>query len=377
MGAIKLHIKDRERERLSAIGSLDNFVWEKGNPIDAEQIITNPNISLYCLDDSRQEAIFTVLPHGLDLSRVPFVYQAQFDHAEYLIAVSYDTFLRLADTLEVDTYRLICIHNIGRCGSTLLSQALNEVEQVIALSEPDVFANFITLRHTPREQQHHLLQASYKFMYRPNVVGDATRYVLKLRNQCVDIMDIFIDAFPDAKHVFMYRNAIDWIASLYRLFVRSGNTDRRMTLDEAIEWQASYLNRSSDDVAGYFDHTIQSYSPITSLTISWIMMMTCHTEIVAQGYDLPAIRYEDLIMHRDEMLSAIFAMLELPDSAISQAQTAFNRDSQAGTRLAREDAQKGNVIQLPEEGLNQIKQILGKQSVINRPDIRLSGTLSE
>ncbi len=376
MNAIKLLIKDRERERLSAIGSLSNFVWEAGNPTDAEQVITNPNISLYCLDASRQEAIFTVLPDGLDLSRVPFVYQAQFDHAEYLIAVPYDTFLSLADTLEDDSHRLICIHNIGRCGSTLLSQALNEVEQVIALSEPDVFANFITIRHTPREQQLRLLQASYKLIYRPNVVGDATRYVLKLRNQCLDIMDIFIEAFPDAKHLFMYRNAIDWIASLYRLFVQSGNTDRRMTLDEAIEWQASYLNLSADDVAGYFDHGIQSYSPPTSLSISWLIMMARYVELTARGYDLPAIRYEDLIAHRDEILSAIFTFLELPDSAISQAQTAFNRDSQAGTRLARENSQKGNAIQLPEEDLDQIKQILGKQSIINRPDIILSGTLS-
>jgi len=375
MGAIKLLIKDRERERLSIIGSLDNFAWEVGNPINAEQIISNHNISLYCLDDARQEAIFVVLPDDIDLSRVPFVYQAQFDHAEYLIAVSYDTFFQLADQIEVDASRLICIHNIGRCGSTLLTQALNKVEQVIALSEPDVFANFITIRHTPREQQMRLLQASYRFIFRPAVIGDATRYVLKLRNQCVDIMELYATVFPQAKHLFMYRNGIDWIASLYRLFVRNGNTDRRLTLDEAIDWHASYLNLSHDDVAGYFDHTIQSYTPITSLTISWMIQMIRYVEIVERGYEFPAIRYEDLIAHQDEMLLAIFALLELPHSAISQAKTAFEHDSQAGTRLARDDAQTGNVIQLPDAGISEIKYILGKQSVINRPDIVVSGTL--
>lgn len=375
MSATKLHITERNREHVSEIASLDNFTWLDGDETDAEQIITNANISLYSLDNARQEAIFAVLPDGIDLSRVPFVYQAQFENAEYLIAVPYRDFLQLADEISVDASKLICIHNIGRCGSTLLSQALNEVDQVIALSEPDVFANFITIRHTDRDQQIRLLEASFKFMYRPAVVGDATHYVLKLRNQCVDIMELYATVFPQAKHLFMYRNGIDWIASLYRLFVNSG-VDHRKTLEEAIDWQATYLNLPPDDVAPYFDHTIQTYNRILSLTIGWLFNMMRYVEIVQNGFHPIAIRYEDLTANRDAMLSTIFAVLDLPASAISQAQKAFERDSQAGTKLARDNAQSGNVIQLPDAEIESIMQLLAKQPIINRPDIIVSGTLS-
>lgn len=376
MTAKRLDIQDRHREHVSEIASLDNFEWVDGDETNAKQIITNPNISLYCLDDARQEAIFVVLPDGINLSRVPFVYQAQFENAEYLIAVPYLEFLQLADTIKIDASKLIYIHNIGRCGSTLLSQALNEVEQVIALSEPDVFSNFITIRHTPRDQQIRLLQACYKWMFRPAVAGNATRYVLKLRNQCVDIMEIYATAFPQAKHLFMYRNGIDWIASLYRLFINGGNADLRMTLEEAIHWQAGYLNLSYDDVAPYFDHTIKTYTPILYLAIGWQFMMKRYVETVQNGFHAIAIRYEDLTANRDAMLSTIFAKLDLPESAIQQAQKAFERDSQEGTKLAREDAQSGNTMKLTDAEMESIMQLLAKQPVINRPDVILSGTLS-
>jgi hypothetical protein len=376
MSSRQLHIQARSREHMSQIANLANFTWTDGGDTDAEQIITNPNISLYCLDDERQEAIFVALPDDIDLSRAPFVYQAQFENAQYLISVPYAIFFQLADKISVDTSRSICIHNVGRCGSTLLSQALNEVDGVIALSEPDVFANFVTIRHTSREQQIKLLQASFKFIYRPIVVGDASRYALKLRNQCADIMDVFIEAFPSGKHLFMYRNAMDWLASLYRISVKNKSTGRQYTRSDAIALQAEYLNRTIDEITPYFDDSFEVFSRPMYLAVSWMIQMIRYVEIVESEYEFPAIRYEDLMANRDATLSAIFTILALPNTAISQAQKAFQHDSQAGTRLARDNAQSGNDIKIPDTEITLIMQLLAKQDIINRPDIILSGTLS-
>lgn len=88
MTAKQLHIINRSRRQMRDLSSLRDFTWEEGETIDAQQIVHNPNISLYCLDDARQEAIFVVFSEEIDLSQVPFVYQAQFDHADHLLGKS-------------------------------------------------------------------------------------------------------------------------------------------------------------------------------------------------------------------------------------------------------------------------------------------------
>jgi hypothetical protein len=376
MSAKLLHIKDRDRQHMGIITSLADFTWVEGETTDAKSIANNPNISLYCLDDKRQEAIFAVLPEDIDLSHVPFVYQAQFDHAEYLIAVPYSTFLQLADDMTVDASRLVCIHNIGRCGSTLLSQAFNEVDDVVALSEPDVFTNFVTIRHTPREEQIRLLQASYKFMFRPAVVGDKSLHVLKLRNQCVDIMDIFAEVLPNATHLFMYRNAIDWLSSFHRLRVKHSVPPPKFTREESIKQMASYYNRAIRDVEPFFDPSIETYHGLVDRGVGWLVMMVRYMDVHQTNGEFLAMRYEDLMEQRDETLSAIFERVGLPVSAIEQAQKAFTRDSQAGTKLARDNAQSGNTIQLPDEEIEAVLRILSQHPIINRPDIILQGTIS-
>lgn len=376
MTATTRHIKDRHRRQMRDLASLDNFIWEEGEPIDAKSIITNPNISLYCLDDSRQEAIFVVLPDSIDLSHVPFVYQAQFDHATYLVAVPYADFLQLADAISVDTSQLICIHNVGRCGSTLLSQALNQLDHVTALSEPDIFANFVTIRHTARKQQIGLLQACYKWMFRPAVAGETTRYVLKFRNHCVDIMDVFAEAFPTAKHVFMYRNGMDWLASLYRIIHKTGRADLRLTVTEALAQHAAYFNRPISEFKALFDPSAESFSLPYCRAMLWVQMMNRYIDLYEDGFRPITIRYEDLVDHQEEMLSAIFNQLGLSESDISQAQTAFTRDSQAGTRMARDNAQAGNSIQLPDTEIQAVHDLLANQPKLNTPDVILAGTLA-
>jgi hypothetical protein len=375
MTAIQLHIKDRYRRQMRDLASLDNFTWTESDPIDISSILDNPAISLYCLDDARQEAIFVVLPDQIDLAQVPFIYQAQFDNAVSLIAVPYSEFLDLTDSLTVDASRLICIHNVGRCGSTLLSQALNELDTVTALSEPDIFANFITVRHTPREQQIRLLQACYKFMFRPARVGDTTRYVLKFRNHCADIMDVYAEAFPTANHIFMYRNGMDWVASLYRIIYQSGRANLRLTVSEAINQHATFFNRSHSEFTSMFDPANETFSLPFCRAMLWVHIMNRYVDLYESGFRPITIRYEDLVDDRDATLSTIFEALELSEADISLAQKAFTRDSQAGTKMARDNATSGNALKLPDTDNQAIQDFIANQPRLKTPDVILPGTL--
>ena len=152
MTATKLQIIARERAHMGVITSLADFEWADAQDLDAEILLTNPDFKLYCLDHERRRAVFTALPTGINPSRVPFMYQAQFDHAEYLIALPYREFFQLAEQIPAISRKLLCLHNIGRCGSTALARALNEIDGSMSLSEPDLLTNFVSLRPLPRQE---------------------------------------------------------------------------------------------------------------------------------------------------------------------------------------------------------------------------------
>ena len=74
MSAIKLRIHSRQREHMGVIASLDDFEWSEGDAVEAATLLSNSNITLYCLDHARERAIFTALPNEIDLSQLPFMY---------------------------------------------------------------------------------------------------------------------------------------------------------------------------------------------------------------------------------------------------------------------------------------------------------------
>lgn len=374
MNATVLHIDQRERPRVSQIASLSDFTCMPGEAFDAQQIIDNANISIYCLDHAARQAIFTELPPGIDLAQASFYYQAQFDQAQRLIAIPYDVLYKLTDRISLDTSRLILIHNIGRCGSTLLSTALNEVDSVVSLSEPDTFSNFVALRYEDRDEVIRLLQCCARMLFRPAVAGQFSRYSIKLRNQCVDIMDLYAAAFPEAKHLFLYRDALGWVASIYRLMSRH-DPPPPISRAEAVKWQAAYYNRSIESVDSFFDPTVDTYSRGMLLGGGWLTMMARYLELYAEGFRPLALRYEDLNAQPERILNAVFDFCGLPSSRIAQALTAFERDSQENTKLARDNAQTGNTIRLPDDLAAWIRANLSRHPVINTSDFVLPGTL--
>ena len=57
----------------------------------------------------------------IDLLQAPFYFIAQYEAAQRVIAVPYDTFHALARKIEIDPKRILLFYSTGRCGSTLFS----------------------------------------------------------------------------------------------------------------------------------------------------------------------------------------------------------------------------------------------------------------
>jgi hypothetical protein len=173
-----LEIQQKIKSSLTSPASLEDFAYVRGAHIEAEIILRNPCISLYCVDDEQRHAIFVQTPESVDLTSAPFYYQAQYAHAQRLLAVSYDTLHRLAALLPAGDLPLVLIYSVGRTGSTLLSKAFGALGTVCSLSEPDIYTQAVWLRRAAGgardDEVRALLASSTKLLLAPVANGRAS-----------------------------------------------------------------------------------------------------------------------------------------------------------------------------------------------------------
>lgn len=359
------------------LASLKDFTCTDGGEVDPNVIVENPHISLYCFSDIDKQAIFVELPADVDLTKAPFVYQAQYEHAQRLIAVPYETFSKLAETLP-EIQRPIFVYITGRSGSTLLSHVFNDSNVVVSLSEPDVATQFLHLRHSwgrnRNAELHHFAQNTMRFLFKPYHQENVEAHALKLRSEGLQVMDLFQSAFPQAINLFLYRDAIGWATSFYRLFRSDG-----MPENTPISfWQDIFETIFAVDFSRFTQYLQERNEEISipeGLTLWWIASIEWYLTQVERGVPVLAVRYADLIQHREEVLQSVFGYCGLPASAMQLGLSAFDRDSQAGTKLARENPDVGNKLILSEDQLRSVTKILERHPVLNTSDFIVPGTL--
>jgi hypothetical protein len=370
-----LIIEARERQMAGFLGGLADFTVTPGDPITADIVRANPHISLYCLDDATKRAIFVELPPEADLAKAPFVYQTQYEQAQRLIALPYDSFIQMAHALPpVD--KLIMIYMTGRCGSTLLSHVLNELDSVLSLSEPDVATQFVHLRraYAGRDPElRELLDCTVRMLFKPTASKAPATYALKLRSEGTQAMDLFQATFPQAKNLFLYRDAVGWVTSFYRIFNRGGAPES-MPLDEALKGFEALYTYDATHMAALLEQGTTTISLVQYLTLWWLATMEWYLAKHAQGYPTLAARYADLSTHREATLSALFAYCGLPTSKVNETLGVFARDSQAGTFLAREKPDQGNPLRLSEAQREEMSQILRRHPTIRESDFTAPAT---
>jgi hypothetical protein len=129
----------RGKRRVNPIGmvSPDDFNVSMVGVVDASVVVTDPTVTLYCLDHATRCAWFVQVPKGTEITAAPFMYVAQYEHAQCLLSVPYDVFHRVAADVDLRN-PLVFVHSTGRAGSTLVSKAVGEMGAVTSLSEPDV-----------------------------------------------------------------------------------------------------------------------------------------------------------------------------------------------------------------------------------------------
>jgi len=370
-----LTIEAKHRQMPGYLASLADFSLSTGAAVNADIVLNQPNLSLYCLDDAQKRAIFVELPPDVDLAMAPFVYQTQYEQAQRLIAVPYETFRQLAHALP-EVQHLIVIYISGRSGSTLLSHVFNALDSVRSLAEPDVATQFVHLRRADEQRDaelRNLLDCTVRFLCKPTPFKTPSTYALKLRNEGLQVMDLFQTTFPQAKNLFLYRDAVGFVASFYRLF-KLVDMPEQMPMGE---WRALFsqlINEDFTHMSAYLDAGVAEVSLPQHLALWWLAIMEWYLAQYSQGIPILAVRYADLTAARERVLSAVFRYCGLPPAAVAETLGVFARDAQAGTLLARVNPAEGNQLRLSEAQLREISTILQRHPVVKDSDFIAPGT---
>ena len=314
------------------IVSPDDFQFHLGQIIDPQLILTQTDFSLYCLDHAHQLALFVETPPEVDLLREPFYFIAQYENAKRLIAVPYATLHALAQQVVLDQQRVILLYSTVRCGSTLFSHILNLNPNVVSFSEPDVFSQLVMLR-TARQstgpETASLVWDAIMLMSASAQQQGFEYFAFKFRSYVLSVSDLLYQTLPEAKVIFMYRNALTWAYSFSRAFGASTDEELEKRLEQS---SFRYMIPSVDE----YLKTHSTISWVEYLAHMWVSTMQDSGWLQQQGADLATARFEDLKATPHEVIHALLTHCEIPLPAPNQLAEVLARDSQAGTAGAQD-----------------------------------------
>ena len=360
-------IESKHRQHHHFLANLKDFSYREVESVALDRIVDDPRVSLYCLDDEARQAVFVDGPAAMDLVRAPFVCRLQYEQARRIFTLPYEQLHRLAAHLP-EVEHPIFVYTTGRSGSTLLHHAFNESQHVVSLSEPDAPTQLANLRHGTDGRRDveicDLARSVTRFFFRAYPRDGLVTCAVKLRSHGTQVMDLFQLAFPRARNIFLYRQALAYVASGHRIYEKEG----RVEFVSFEAWRARLepsWGAVLSHLARYLERDDEPLSLVTELTLGWMASMEWYLAQVARGIPSLAVSYAALSQAREETLRRIFSYCDLPMSGIQPALRAYERDSQAGTPLARENPRKGNQRTLSAAQIATIKAMVGQHPALS------------
>ena len=354
MEAYELIIDSKLKTDPFNIVSADDFQTHNGQPVDPHIVLEKSNISLYCLDHANRRAIFVEASPDIDLLQAPFYFIAQYGNAQKLIAVPYGTLHDLAQEVEVNPQHVILFYSTGRCGSTLISKVLNLNPSIVSFSEPDVFSQLVMIRtagHGTDSEIASLLYDSIMIMSANAQKQGYQYYAFKFRSYVLSVGDLLFQTIPQAKILFMYRNALTWADSFSRAF---GSPDDNM--GERLEKSGfRYMIPSVNKHLQTHDNTISWVEYVAHM---WVSTMQDSRSLRQQGATLASARFEELKAAPKRIIQSLLMHCTLPMPGPEQLADVLAKDSQAGTAGAQDRQEPAR--RLTNADLIELERLIGE-----------------
>lgn len=323
-------------------------------------------------------AVFVELPPGTDLAVSPFAYVTQHRLARRVATVSLEELEGLAAQVAVPQ-KVVLVFSIGRCGSTLLSHALNAVPDVWCLSEPDAFSTLI-LQHYhsrarvpfPPDQIIRLIRACTRLQFRPPANRTSSVFAMKFRSQALFQADLYHQALPEAACIFLYRDALGWADSVYGMLRQYGYPDMLPDDERAATWNVFTAASEQARLDACVDRAVAGMPMELALAPAWSENMEEYTRHLRGGVPFLALRYNEFNRDREQSVARILEHCGVPVRHAATALAAFEADSQRGTHLAQDVTTE----RLTVERLERLRVILSQCGEFSDPDLRLADIYS-
>lgn len=389
-------------QRELAFADLDDFSYVEGKKIDfAELLRTKPfTVEPYCVHDETKCVIMVETPLSMDCAMVgPFYFSTQRQMARKLYAVPYEEFNRVCASLgEIDFRRLILLYNTSRCGSTLVSKAMDSMAGVQSISEPDMFTSFAHMSMECKEETKKMNEISelatstarLLLFMRGKRYPDRPILALKFRFQCIHIAHVLKKALPGASSMFLYRNGLDVVDSMGATFINGGlyRLIRFLRADMAYVFHFSALPTHLFKLIPLFGYKgfpcsrFEHLGAVSPFVMGWLSVMEKAYESLENGDIQFAFRYEDVVAEGPALLMKVLTMAGYkPKLNPVEMSHVFNTDSQvdsvASSSRRRPNGQMSeSYAYLRGKDMNSIAEVIAMHPRINHWDMILPKTIS-
>ena len=389
-------LRPKRRNLLDGFVDITDFKTRPAGTVDFRQVWASASgrLTPYCFDAAKERVVFVETRDPVDLTEDhPFFYEAQRRHAAMLYAVPYAGVVSLAKQMHAAWHDtpIVFLHSTGRCGSTLLCRLLGDAAATVSVSEPDFYSQLVVLADGADPAKARQLAAVTAACTRLLVAQlrethpAAQSVVIKLRGMAVFAADLMIRDLPDARNLFLYRNAVDTVDSFFAMLLRVPvmRLARKVRLETLVLRLVALMNpmmRNPGALAPlYKDPHYRKQIPedlAAFLTIAWMSKMQ-HALALQRGpqpFFQAVLRYEDLCAGGVSMMPALLGALGLPPAdEVAQARMVrtLSRNAQEGSVLAS----TGEASMTPAQQAT-VQRMLNLHPEINRADFRLPGTLA-
>lgn len=340
-------------------------------------VLLSPTVTLYGVNKSFAYFVDTECSRQVLAQDHPFYFCAQFKRAKWLLEVPLEDFHRFTDQLPAfDSSKLMYLFSTGRCGSTLISQCLNEVPLCLSMSEPDSYTT-VALNDWPVESKERLLVSIIKT--EALAFGADCEYVcVKMRSQCTVIADIVHKVFPKLCLTFMYRNAIETTFSQIRTFGDMPFLNILLREDRP-QWLKNMVRKV---IMGKLNLPLSEFqlsnpqpSPIELCTAMWIQQFEVYEKLRQQGVTILGIRYEDLVHNSRPFLRALLDVMQIKynNDLLDRAVKCLETDSQGGSSIST--AARGQARKFTDADKAKVVEVLQMHKKFRAPEHILDGTL--
>ena len=350
---------------------LRNFHLGETVKLPAGKILENPHITLYGLDFESRQATFVETPADVNLSHAPFYSITQFEKAERIWTVSFETMLQLAQSAAIDDKRLVLIYSVGRCGSTLASQIFAQVPGVINISEPYALMQLVIARNTKAVEDEALVALLKAAVCLLCKTAAETAWVIKGQSFVIELGDWLHEIYPQTRNLFLYRHAETWLRSGLRAYsnVFEGTDEERRARENE---RRGVLGPLVPLIANYDANLLLSHAEM--LALMWLRAMERYVQYCTMGMEMLAIRYASWRSAPRETAEAMLDYCQCRPADMTTIYETLNRDSQAGTRLSREALDQRERV-ISELEIEELHRHLRNHAFIHEPDFEAPNTL--